>query len=108
MPQSSNSLNAGSYRCVWTSVLGVDITMSSICLAIGTRSASASMVFIDQDLITQLPHQALRPAHPDPVPLALESGCVRIVGQDFFDFASGQIELVSADVKRSEERRVGK
>src|ERR1017187_10433522 len=60
MPQSSKSLNAGLYRCVWMSVTGADITMSVIWLADGARLASATMVFIKRRGWARFAAEAIR------------------------------------------------
>src|ERR1035437_1521177 len=60
MPHSSNSLKAGSYRCVWMSVTGADITMSSTCLAKRVRPASTRVVLIGATRYERTPGEATR------------------------------------------------
>src|SRR5882757_858434 len=48
--------------------------------------------------LLELSEEALCAADPDAVALALESGCVGVIGNDFADFVIGKVALVTSEV----------
>src|SRR5206468_3405656 len=82
IPQSKRSLKTGSYRCVCTSTTGEASTTSSICLAIGTRRASARIVFIQDHAKREsldAPSQSASPGTHE----RIRTGTLRLRGNKF-------------------------